>query len=224
MKQIKFDLPIDGTKVRTIEELRNHFNTEILDLYKNGLLLRWLKVKHYFDYSQAVEKLISADTDANLLKLLCGIFEIDVDFEIIQQLADYHGSGIRIDPEQLQYKQKYEESWARTKGKIINFDDEFIGSVISMKDVVKWHKYHTGRKILLVAVQCDLYEKDFESVLGSHRYSKGDYISRGENLLTNRFEALAPCDGVLYKKVFLMKTGFSHSNMRNIAYIHVNVL
>ncbi len=152
MKAIKFDLPIDGTKVRTIEELREHFSTEILDLYKNGLLLKWLINQRYPSYAQAVEQLLPTETDANLLKLLCGIFEVDVDFDTIQQLADYHGSGIKIDPEQLQYKQKYEERRAQAKGKIISFDDEFIGSSVDMETIIKMHKFHTGEDIILVPV------------------------------------------------------------------------
>jgi hypothetical protein len=42
MKLIKFDLPIDGVKVKTVEELREHFTPEILDHFRSGLLAKWL--------------------------------------------------------------------------------------------------------------------------------------------------------------------------------------
>jgi len=214
MKQIKFDLPIDGTKVRNIEELRDHFSTEILDLYKNGLLVKWLINQRYPDYAQAVERLLPTETDANLLKLLCGIFEIDVDFEIIQQLADYHGNGIKIDPEQLQYKQQYEQNKQaiQSKGKIISFDDEFIGSSVDMETIIKMHKFHTGEDVILVPVIlkspaqaqefADFHAPGFINFRKEYKFNKGNHITREANLLSEKYSAIAPCDGILYKKVF----------------------
>ncbi len=153
MKQIKFDLPIDGTKVRNIEELRDHFSTEILDLYKNGLLVKWLINQRHPDYAQAVERLLPTETDANLLKLLCGIFEIEVDFEIIQQLADYHGNGIKIESEQLQYKQKHDELSSINKNKRKRgdywFGNEYVNSAINIKKIEKTHKAITGEDIVV---------------------------------------------------------------------------
>ena len=37
MKPIKFDLPLNGTKVHNLEELRDNFTTEILELHASGL-------------------------------------------------------------------------------------------------------------------------------------------------------------------------------------------
>ena len=235
MKAIKFDLPIDGTKVRNIEELRDHFSTEILDLYKNGLLVKWLINQRYPDYAQAVERLHPTETDANLLKLLCGIFEIDVDFEIIQQLADYHGNGIKIDPEQLQYKQQYEKNKQaiQSKGKIISFDDEFIGSSVDMETIIKMHKFHTGEDIILVPVviksSTDMYHLYKSYIENSHEFikqynfNKGYHIHRGNNILKN-YKAIAPCDGILYKKVFTVRDIDFKPTDRSQNLIHFDVV
>ena len=42
-KMIKFDLPIDGVKVATLDQLRDHFTTEIIAHFRSGLLTRWLQ-------------------------------------------------------------------------------------------------------------------------------------------------------------------------------------
>jgi len=231
MKQIKFDLPIDGTKVRNIEELRDHFSTEILDLYKNGLLVKWLINQRYSDYAQAVERLLPTETDANLLKLLCGIFEIDVDFEIIQQLADYHGNGIKIDPEQLQYKQKYKKSIQDTpiRKKIMGFDNEFICSSVDIEIIIKMHKYHTGEDILLVPIVAseefkeefciyfDDYKKSFTPSIGDKIKIRDRIFFYQKNTYSynDYYEVVSPCDGILYKKTFPFHKNFftlGHSN------------
>ena len=47
-KTIKFNLILDKQPVRTIDELRENFSIEdMLKYFKNGLLLRWLKVRGY---------------------------------------------------------------------------------------------------------------------------------------------------------------------------------
>lgn len=45
-KTIKFNLILDGYPVRNLEGLQEHFSIEdILKYFRNGLLLRWLKVR-----------------------------------------------------------------------------------------------------------------------------------------------------------------------------------
>ena len=39
-KTIKFDLPIDGVKVATLDDLRDHFTTETIGHFRSGLLVR----------------------------------------------------------------------------------------------------------------------------------------------------------------------------------------
>jgi len=58
MKQIKFNLILDGKPVRSIEELQNNFNLDdILDYFFNGLLEKWLKVRKYNSFLEQVKKI-----------------------------------------------------------------------------------------------------------------------------------------------------------------------
>jgi len=83
MKLIKFDLPIDGTKVRNLEELRDHFTPEILELYRNGLLTKWLASRQISQELSAI-KAIEVQEDQALLQRLCEIFDIQADEDFIR--------------------------------------------------------------------------------------------------------------------------------------------
>ncbi len=82
MKIIKFDLPIDGMKVRNLEELRDHFTPEILELYRTGLLTKWLASRQLSQELSAI-KAIEVQEDQALLKRLCEIFDIQADEDFI---------------------------------------------------------------------------------------------------------------------------------------------
>ena len=111
IKTIKFDLPIDGVKVKNVEELRDHFNTDILDLHKSGLLLKWLKSQRQFELLESVMSISLDLTDQERLNKLCLVFSIDLDEEIIEQLVKFrsNSAGIKIDPVQLEYSQFHEK-------------------------------------------------------------------------------------------------------------------
>lgn len=76
---IKFPLKIkEGTQVKTIEELREHFDFEafeaILGHYYNGQLCKWLKAWYYDDEAEKVEHLDSHSGDFK--KKLCDILGV----------------------------------------------------------------------------------------------------------------------------------------------------
>lgn len=87
MKLIKFDLPIDGVKVKNIEELRDHFTVEILDHYRSGLLAKWLLVRKMSDELAAVKALDGAENPL-LLKGLCEVFGIEADDAVIAAILN----------------------------------------------------------------------------------------------------------------------------------------
>ena len=78
MKIIKFDLPIDGVKVKTVEELRDHFTLEMLAHARSGLLGKWLSSRKLQDELAAVKALDGAEDHA-LLKGLCEVFGVEAD-------------------------------------------------------------------------------------------------------------------------------------------------
>ena len=81
-KMIKFDLPIDGVKVATLDDLQDHFTTEIIGHFRSNLLMRWLQSRGLTRELAAVEALATGD-DAATLKELCRIFEIKADDDAI---------------------------------------------------------------------------------------------------------------------------------------------
>ena len=86
MKLIKFDLPIDGVKVKNIEELREHFTIEILKYFHNGMLVKWLRSRNLNEELLRVNEINSSD-DKLILKILCYIFQIVVDEDVINLMT-----------------------------------------------------------------------------------------------------------------------------------------
>lgn len=79
MKLIKLDLPINGIKVRNLEELRANFTTEILELYGSGMLLRWLKSRKLTIEADKLSMVTGHYNDDNVLYELCEILGMDAD-------------------------------------------------------------------------------------------------------------------------------------------------
>ena len=102
-KMIKFDLPLDGVKVATLDDLRDHFTTETIGHFRSGLLARWLRSRSMTRELAAVEALTVGD-DAAVLKDLCRIFEVEADDDAIAAaIAEATGvPGIR--PDQVRRK------------------------------------------------------------------------------------------------------------------------
>ena len=121
-KTIKFNLILDNYPVRNIEGMQEHFSIEdMLKYFKNGLLLRWLKVREYekeYEKVTAIDKTL--DNKAIMMELV-KIFEIaDLDEGKIEQAI-----GI------LTYLEEEKKSSAR-----------YEKNVLVKKQIIK--DYHTG--------------------------------------------------------------------------------
>ena len=65
-KKVRFPLKMKGTDVRTIEELREHFDLEsVLGYFINGKLVTWLRDHYYDNEAMVVEALAADDSDLN---------------------------------------------------------------------------------------------------------------------------------------------------------------
>ena len=74
-KTIKFSLRLDDKPIRDIKGLQENFCIDdILELYDNGLLQKWLKVRGFDDYLKKVEAI--KDDDSVIIQLI-NIFEIE---------------------------------------------------------------------------------------------------------------------------------------------------
>lgn len=92
-RNIKFPLRLkDGIAVRTIEELREHFDMEsVLGYYANGQLVKWLKNYYYDDIAYSVESLDKSGNDFNrqLCQLLGAEYkETDISVDMAQYKLD----------------------------------------------------------------------------------------------------------------------------------------
>ena len=76
-KKIKFPLKLKNDfPVRTLEELKEHFDLEkMVGYFLDGKLLRWLQARYYENEADSVKKLSKDDTDLN--KNLCDIFGVE---------------------------------------------------------------------------------------------------------------------------------------------------
>lgn len=74
---VKFPLKMsDGTPVRTIEELREHFDLKaVLGYYSNGRLVKWLEDRYYDEEAEKVKALDPSLDDFG--KNLCSILGVD---------------------------------------------------------------------------------------------------------------------------------------------------
>ncbi len=85
-KKIKFPLRMtDGTDVRTLEELKEHFDLKsVLEYYTSGKLLTWLKDR-YCDIEAGKLSALSAE-NPDFRKQLCEIFGISLEEEQHQEI------------------------------------------------------------------------------------------------------------------------------------------
>jgi len=76
-KTIKFNLLLDNNPVRDIKSLQNNFCIDdILEVYENGLLQKWLKVRGFDEYLEKVENI---QKNTSVIVELIKIFDIQKD-------------------------------------------------------------------------------------------------------------------------------------------------
>ena len=85
MLKIKFNLNFGGEQIRTLDDLRENFSIEdVLDVYNNGLLVKWLDVRNYKNELEKVKAIQSSDARAILSELI-KIFGVTSDSSEIEE-------------------------------------------------------------------------------------------------------------------------------------------
>ncbi|MBR0288301.1 MAG: HPr family phosphocarrier protein [Selenomonadaceae bacterium] len=81
-RKIKFPLKMaDGAEVRTLDELKEHFDVEsVVGYFSDGRLLNWLRTRYYDDEADKIEQLTASDSE--LHKKICEIFGVESEAEI----------------------------------------------------------------------------------------------------------------------------------------------
>ena len=109
MKLIKFDLPINGIKVKNLEELRENLTDEILALVRSSQLERWLRTRQLLKEAEAVAKVVKSEgTDKGLFLALCKVLEIEVHPDDVKAIFDAPPAPGRFIPG-ARYFELYEE-------------------------------------------------------------------------------------------------------------------
>lgn len=118
--KIKFPLEMkDGFKVRTLEELKQHFDLENVLVYLlNGKLLRWLELRYYDDEVMAI-KLLNI-SDPQLYQKLCDIFDVNLPQKIDINIEDVSRKQNRI----LKIKQYTDDKKLITQEENFAFNQE----------------------------------------------------------------------------------------------------
>ena len=90
-KKVRFPLQMNGADVRTIEELREHFDLEsVLGYFANGKLATWLRDRYYDNEAMAIEALSADDAELNqkIMSTLGVVVDADteeIDMDTIQR-------------------------------------------------------------------------------------------------------------------------------------------
>ena len=105
MKPIKFDLPLNGTRIATLEQLGENLTPEILDPFRSGKLAKWLRVRKLDEQADMVERLLSgnAQDEAQLFKKLCEIFDRDVDEDDAREMIETYKASLTSSNDDEQY-------------------------------------------------------------------------------------------------------------------------
>ena len=89
IKIIKFDLPINCTKVTTLEDLRDNLTDEIIKLARSGQLERWFKSRQLQKLAKAVTDAVSQHAeDKALFMALCAVLEVEVHPDDVNAIFD----------------------------------------------------------------------------------------------------------------------------------------
>ncbi len=85
-KMIKFDLPVNGVKVKNFGELQDNFHTDLLPYLKSGKLAKWFLSRELADKAAAVQAIDSTQSDLTQLTALCEVLELEVDDDILANI------------------------------------------------------------------------------------------------------------------------------------------
>jgi hypothetical protein len=91
MKPIKFDLPLNGTKISNLSDLEDNLCAELFVHFHSGKLAKWLRVRKFDEQAEAVEILLADENEheVKLLKRLCDIFREVEESEARESLELY---------------------------------------------------------------------------------------------------------------------------------------
>lgn len=177
MKPIKFDLPIDGIKAKTYDELREHFTVEILGHFRSGLLRKWMAGRNLEEKLAQLDQ-ISADDDVTALQNLCTLFDIEADPDVLKAaLAEASGvPGIKLDG-----ANSGANAVAELRKEIYDVLVEYSSEVMGVKNIAEMSSDELEKMTANFLKKCDNIEIDARVRQAENRVL-GDIIDRIGNV------------------------------------------
>lgn len=203
MARVKLPLEMaNGVMARTIEELKENFDIKkVVGYFLDGKLKTWLEVRYYEDELEKVNEL--SDTDPELTKKLCEIFDIEyineeIDVVIIQEknekllkLKQYTDDNeilanidsVAFDQEELADlydKGKDVIYLCEGKFKIPNSKKDLIYHIIGDADVIGLEKKEEKSNDIdnytgsYVYAKASIIPKELADVIGEREYAESD--------------------------------------------------
>lgn len=106
-RELKFDMVLEGEKISSLDELRAHPSTELLEMHKDGRLSRWLRIHGGAAEADKLREITLSGDQAQDLFAVCQALGIDLMLEDIddalkeeensQQDTESASSGIEED-------------------------------------------------------------------------------------------------------------------------------
>ena len=185
IKIIKFDLPINGTKVTTLEALRDNLTDEIVPLARSGQLERWFKSRQLHELAQAVAGALAYHAeDKALFMALCAVLEVEVHPDDASAIFD-------APPEAGQHFKG---------GKYFELHEELKKSYEAMQENPKsiWESKITDVK-LPISIGSSAYIKEWA-------INKGDFVNTDQVLVAvetskGKFKVTTPISGVVVERL-----------------------
>ncbi len=150
IKIIKFDLPINGTKVTTLEALRDNLTDEIVKLARSGQLERWFKSRQLHELAQAVAAAVASPAeDKALFMALCAVLEVEVhpdDASAIFDMPPEAGRHVKDGKNFESYedlKKTHEQMRQAAKKRILDLESSIRKTIGEKKDL-KTFSYYAG--------------------------------------------------------------------------------
>lgn len=153
MRPIKFDLPLNGTRIATLEQLQENLTPEIFESFRSGKLTKWLRVRSLDEQAEAIEALLAADVEreVQLLKSLYVLFDGETNEDllrtaIMERKKELPSSQEKIDTEieVIQKTLKLEIEQLKNL-RIDEFIASYSGTAKDTTAALMWSRYAVGQ-------------------------------------------------------------------------------
>ena len=118
--------------IRTVDELINHFNIdEIYELYKSGILQKWLRIRHEHDLADQLDAINSNENLKETISKILLIFGFDFSETELETHAYMYKSAYRervsiqhdMESEYEDVIQSYHQSYNQLKSKLLKYEE-----------------------------------------------------------------------------------------------------